>query len=73
MTPKKEPITEVDICKLERAINLKLLSTFERNFVNNLKTRFEEYGLKMVITEDQSKILNDLSLRYYYAYEEGVK
>ena len=63
-SPVKFLIVEGDIDMMEKALNLKFTSSFEDNFLNNLKARFKEYGLKMVITTDQRKILIQLSDRY---------
>ena len=66
--PKKERVNPQDLVMLEQALSLQVISTFEQNFINNLQTRYFEYGPKMVITEDQRKILKELSDRYVWAY-----
>ena len=68
MVGTKNKITEKDIVMLEMALNLKALSDFENNFINNLKLRFNEYGFEMVITKNQKKILDQLNTRYKKAY-----
>ena len=66
--PKKERVNPKDLVMLEQALSLQVISTFEQNFINNLQTRYFEYGPKMVITGDQRKILKELSDRYIWAY-----
>ena len=66
--PKKERVNPKDLVMLEQSLSLQVISTFEQNFINNLQTRYFEYGPKMVITKDQRKILKELSDRYSWAY-----
>jgi len=63
-TPKKNPVTNNDICMLERALNLKLITDWEDEFLINLKNRFRRYGESMVITAEQRNTLRILSDRY---------
>jgi len=62
----KEKI-EVDfelLIALERAASLQITTNFEDGFIADLKIRFKTYGMKMVITKDQIKILRELEARY---------
>ncbi len=60
----REKIAEGVIIHLEAASRLTALTAYERDFVQGLLTRFNMYGLKMVITEKQCGILAELAHRY---------
>lgn len=60
----KTSLTYTDKLNIERALNLLLVTIYESEFLENLRTRYLKYGDKMVITDPQRKIVKDLALRF---------
>ena len=66
MAKKKDKvdITVYDIVILEKACLLVVLSSFEHDLTQNIKTRFREYGFSTQITKLQQDVLKELAQRY---------
>lgn len=60
----KKPISQDQLLKLEGCSHINFLTRREKEFIDNFRSRYSEYGDKTVITESQSEFLDSIYMKW---------
>lgn len=57
------PLTKTEVATLEGARTLRMLSPFEKSFLDDFETRYAKFGLSTNVFPKQAKIIKELKDR----------